>query len=111
MTPVFNNAASDKLHVYKITATLPKGADVMDTLLATGHFKERLSNWIAAETGFKPDIELVDYGANGAMTLVCTAGAMKKVEAAFGAQIASVEKLPGYSDIPPSQRGPRGPAR
>ncbi|MDI1227089.1 MAG: hypothetical protein PSY14_05340 [bacterium] len=111
MTPAFNSAAPDKLNIYKITAALPAGTDVMGTLLATGHFREKLSHWIAAETGFKPDIELVDYGATGAVTLVCTAGAMKKVEAAFGTQIASVEKLPTYSDIPPSQRGPRGPAR
>ncbi len=104
--------AGAKMGNYHIELAHAAGADIMTQMLATGHFKEKLTHWVEAQTGIRPDVQVTSDG-NGkeALSVYASADFMKKIEAEFKNDIAKIERIKSWSELPPEQQEPwrRGP--
>ena len=102
----FNETASPKMGNYHIDLAYPAGIEIMDEMLAAGHFKEKLTHWVEQQTGIRPDVQIFDNNGKQAISVYASSAFMKKIDAQFGNEIAKIERIAAWSELPPEQREP-----
>jgi hypothetical protein len=109
----FNDAADDKINGYIINLS-QKELDPINQQVRPFQFKRDLGNWVAAQTGCIPAIDVLNETVTSPspqLMIQCTQDLADKIQAHFADDIAGVRKALTLSDIPPSERGcwkPRG---
>ncbi|TAL27603.1 MAG: hypothetical protein EPN97_17205 [Alphaproteobacteria bacterium] len=109
----FNDAADKKISGYIINLS-QKELDPINEQVRPFQFKRDLGDWVAAQTGCVPAIDILNETvatASPQMMIQCTQEMADKIQAHFADDIAGVRKTVQLSDIPPEDRGcwkPRG---
>lgn len=107
MTKKFNDSSAKKVHDYMITL-VPLELDAMSQQVRPFTFRRQLADWVAAETGVVPAIEIANNTVateSPQMLIQCTEDLILKIQAKFGADIGEVEHIRKLSEIPPGERG------
>lgn len=103
----FNDAAGEKISGYIINMS-QKELDAISEQVRPFQFKRDLGDWVAAQTGCVPDIEVLKETVatpSPQMMIQCTQALADKIQAHFADDIAGVRKVLTLSDIPPEDRG------
>jgi hypothetical protein len=108
-------ARADKIKDYFILLT-PRGDALHPQQQGPYDFKQKLSNWIASQTGCEPAIDVVKESVgtdSPKLTIQCTEAWIDRIKAHYGtAEIADTIHLCKLSEIPLGERTcwtPRNP--
>ena len=107
MTKKFNKAAAPKINDYVLSLDMTD-VDPINRQVKPFEFKRRLGDWVAAQTGCVPDIQMLSdtVGTDRPQMMIqCTEALLLDIQRKFEFEITEVDQLKKLSDIPPADRG------